>query len=147
MNFEPFDTSLIVRRLQEQVPDLQSVGGAADYAAVKELSGFRTPSAYVVFSEETNTGKIPASIGVTSQEALVQFGVVLALRHYGDRRGEHMADQARLLIGKVRTALIGTRPDVGARVVAWAGGAVLDYNASVLLFADRFQIHHLLHKD
>lgn len=147
MNFEPFDTGLIVRRLEACVPDFQSIGGAADYAAVKELRGFRTPSAYVVFSDEENTGKIPPSIGVTSQEARVQFGVVLALRHYGDQRGERMADQTRRLIGLVRTALIGHKPDKGARVVGWLGGAVLDYDASVLLFADRYQIHCMLHKD
>lgn len=147
MNFEPFDTGLIVRRLEACVQDLHSIGGAADYAAVKELRGFRTPSAYVVFSEEENTGKISASVGVTSQEALVQFGVVLALRNYGGQRGDQMAVEARRLIGLVRSALIGHKPDKGARVVGWLGGAVLDYDASVLLFADRYQVHHMLHKD
>jgi len=147
VNFEPFDTGLIVRRLEACVPDFQSIGGAADYAAVKELRGFRTPSAYVVFSEEENTGKIPASIGVNSQEALVRFGVVLALRNYGGQRGDQMAAETRRLIGLVRSALIGHKPDKGARVVGWVGGAVLDYDASVLLFADRYQVHYVLHKD
>ena len=45
MSFAPFDTSLIVERLVTQLPALHFVGGAADYAAVKELRGFRTPSA------------------------------------------------------------------------------------------------------
>ena len=147
MNFEPFDTGLIVRRIEAAVPELHGVGGAADYAAVKDLRGFRTPSAYVIFSDEENTGKIPTSIGVTTQEARVQFGVVLALRNYGERRGEPMFEQARKLIGAVRTALIGHKPDAGARVVGWMAGAVLDYDASVLLFADRYQLYYLLHKD
>ena len=47
MNFEPFDTNVIVRRLQAQAQGLHLVGSAADYAAVKELRSFRTPSAYV----------------------------------------------------------------------------------------------------
>lgn len=147
MNFEPFDTGLIVQRLLQAVPELQVVGSAADYAAVKELRSFRTPSAFVVFSEEENTGRIPTSIGVCSQEARVRFGVVLALRNYREQLGEQMSDQARVLIGQVRTALIGHKPDKGARVVGWDGGAVLDYDASVLLFADRYQIQYLLHKD
>ena len=147
MNFEPFDVGLIVSRLQQLVPELQAVGSAADYAAVKELRGFRTPSAYVIFSEETNTGKIPASVGVTSQEAAVDFGVVLALRNYGDQRGERMADPARRFIGQVRTALIGHKPGKAARVVGWVSGKVLDYDASVLLFADLYQVHYLLHKE
>ena len=107
MNFEPFDTGLIVQRLKLCVPEFQSVGGAADYAAVKELASFRTPSAYVVFSEEDNTNKIPTSVGVCAQEAAVQFGVVLALRNYREQLGEQMADEARKLVGKVRSSLIG----------------------------------------
>jgi len=59
MRFEPFDTGLIVQHLRQQVPELHFVGGAADYAAVRELASFRTPSAYVVFAEEENTGKFP----------------------------------------------------------------------------------------
>ena len=61
MSFAPFDTSLIVERLVTQLPALHFVGGAADYAAVKELRGFRTPSAYVIFAEENNSGKLPTS--------------------------------------------------------------------------------------
>ena len=148
MNFEPFDTGLIMRRLRASVPELHVVGGAADYAAVKELRGFRTPSAYVVFAEDTNTGKVPACPGVSVQEALVRFGVVLALRNYDERAGEQMAAQTRRLIGQVRCALIGHKPDThGARVVGWVSGSVMDYDASTLLFADLYQLHHLLHKE
>lgn len=148
MNFEPFDTGLVVQRLREQVAALQFVGGAADYAAVKELSEFRTPSAYVVFAEEENTRKVPTSVGVCTQESSTHFGVVLALRHYREQLGEQMHQDARRLIGATRVALIGHKPAVrGARVIAWASGKVLDYNAGTLLFADLYQIHHLLHKD
>ena len=147
MSFEPFDTGLIVRRLEAQVPTLQFVGGAADFAAVKELRSFRTPSAYVVFADDENTGKVPDSIGVLSQEALVQFGVVLALRNYGDQRGDQMGNETRALIGQVRAALIGHKPCKGARVVGWASGKVLDYDSSVLLFADLYRVHYVMTKD
>ena len=148
MSFEPFDTGVVMKRLEAQVPELQMVGGAADYAAVKELRSFRTPSAYVVFADDENTGSVPDSIGVLSQEALVQFGVVLALRNYGDSRGEQLADPARQLIGRVRAALIGHRPQCkGARVIGWASGKVLDYDASVLLFADLYRVHYVMTKD
>lgn len=148
MNFEPFDTGLVVQRLREQVPALHFVGGAADYGAVKELSQFRTPSAYVVFAEEENTGKVPTSVGVCVQESSTHFGVVLALRHYREQLGEQMHQDARRLIGATRVALIGHKPaSHGARVIGWASGKVLDYDAGVLLFADLYRIHHLLHKD
>lgn len=148
MNFEPFDTSLVVNRLRQQVPGLQFVGGAADYAAVKTLAEFRTPSAYVVFAEEENTGKVPTSVGVCVQESSTQFGVVLALRHYREQLGEQMHQDARRLIGATRVALIGHKPAAhGARVIGWASGKVLDYSDGVLLFADMYRLHHLLHKD
>lgn len=148
MAFEPFDTGLIAQRLRAQVADLHAVGGAADYAAVKELAGFRTPSAFVIFAEERNTGKLPAAPCVTAQESVAQFGVVLALRHYKELRGEQMHQDARRLIGACRAALIGHRPPArGARVVGWLSGKVLDYDAGVLLYADLYELSYLLHSD
>ena len=148
MRFEPFDTGLIVQHLRQQVPELHFVGGAADYAAVRELVSFRSPSAYVVFAEEKNTGKVPATPCVTVQEVQVGFGVVLALRHYSEQLGEQMQQEARRLIGASRIALIGHKPaSQGAAPVAWVSGKVLDYDAGVLLFADLYQLHNTLHRD
>jgi len=147
MRFEPFDTGLIVQHLRQQVPELHFVGGAADYAAVRELASFRTPSAYVVFAEEENTGKFPATPQVCFQGSSAKFGVVLALRHYSEQLGEQMQQEARRLIGQVRSALIGFQPTgKGANVVNWQAGAVLDYDASVLLFADRYEVQHTLQR-
>lgn len=146
--FEPFDTGLVTQRLREQVSGLHSVGGAADYAAVKELAGFRAPSGYVIFAEERNTGKVPTAPCTTIQDSEVQFGVVLALRHYKELRGEQMHQEARALIGAVRAALIGWRPPAqGARVVTWLSGKVLDYDAGVLLYADLYQLPYMLSKE
>lgn len=148
MNFEPFDTGLIVQRVREQVSALHLVGGAADYAAVKELAAFRTPSCYVIFAEERNTGKVPPAPCTTIQESVAQFGVVLALRHYKELRGEQMHQEARALIGAVRTALIGWRPPApGARSVSWLSGKVLDYDAGVLLYADLYELPYMLSRE
>lgn len=148
MNFEPFDTGLVVQHLREQVPELHFVGGAADYAAVQDLSEFRTPSAYVVFAEEVNTGKVPTNPGVCMQESDTEFGVVLALRHYREQLGEQMHQDARRLIGAVRVALIGYKPAMrGARAIGWKLGKTLDYSAGVLLFVDVYGLHQILHKD
>ena len=148
MSFAPFDTDMVVARVARQVPELQLVGGAADYAAVKELRSFRTPSAYVIFAEERNTGKVPTSVNVCAQESVVEFGVVLALRNWREARGEQMQADMRQLIGQVRAVLIGHKPAAaGARVIGWQSGKVLDYDASVLLFADVYQMHHVMHRD
>ena len=147
MNFEPFDTSVIVRRLQDNAKGLHLVGSAADYAAVKDLRSFRTPSAYVVFADEANTGGLPTTFCTVQVQTKVQFGVVLALRNYQEQLGGQMGEEARKLIGQVRSALIGFQPTgKGANVVSWQAGAVLDYDASVLLFADRYEVHHMLQR-
>lgn len=149
MSFEPLDTGLIARRLRAEVPanDLHSVGGVADFAAVQLLSGFRTPSAYVIFAEEEDTKKVPASPGQYSVEAAAQFGVVLALRNYGDQTGDKIAPEARRLIGLVRAALIGFKPGKGIGAIGWVSGKVLDYDASVLLFGDVFRVVHTMHRE
>ena len=147
MSFAPFDTDMVVARVARQVPELQLVGGAADYAAVKELRSFRTPSAYVVFADEENTGTLPTTFCSTQVATTVQFGVVLALRHYRETRGEQMQDDMRALVGQVRAALIGHKPrkDIGA--IGWQSGKVLDYDAGVLLFADVYELRHVMHRD
>lgn len=147
MSFEPFDTRLVVEHLATKVPALQLVGGAADYAAVKELRDYRTPSAYVIFAEESNTGKVPNSVNVCAQESLVEFGVVLALRNYREQRGEQMQGDVRTLIGQVRAALIGHKPRKDIAAIGWVAGKVLDYSASVLLFADVYQVRHVMHRE
>ncbi len=147
MSFAPFDTDMVVARVARQVPELQLVGGAADYAAVKELRSFRTPSAYVIFAEERNTGKVPTSVNVCAQESVVEFGVVLALRHWRETRGEQMQDDMRAIVGQVRAARIGHKPrkDIGA--IGWQSGKVLYYDAGVLLFADVYELRHVMHRD
>lgn len=147
MGFAPFDTGLIAQHLREQVSALHAVGSAADYAAIQELTSFRTPSAYVVFAEEKNTGKFPVQPQVCFQSASVEFGVVLALRHYREQLGEQMQQEARQLVGAVRQALIGHKPAMrGAGPVAWLSGRVLAYDAGTLLFGDMYQLHHTLHR-
>ncbi|MDF5999805.1 DUF1320 family protein [Pseudomonas aeruginosa] len=51
MSSAPFDHNLIIERLKDQVAVLASVGGAADFAAIKAVRDFRTPTAYVILAE------------------------------------------------------------------------------------------------
>ena len=61
--------------------------------------------------------------------------------------GEQMQADMRQLIGQVRAVLIGHKPAAaGARVIGWQSGKVLDYDASVLLFADVYQTHYVMER-
>ena len=146
MNFEPFDTSLVIERLKAQVTDLRQVGGAADYAAVQELRGFAVPSAFVIFAGESgNAG--PGPRGARVQPAVTRFGVALAVRNYRPGAGDQLGDELRKFIGLTRSALIGWVPPVpGATALAWEAGEVMDYDNSTVLYVESYQLTHLLQK-
>ncbi|WP_420553978.1 phage tail terminator protein [Neptuniibacter marinus] len=140
--FEPFDTALIERHLADEVSAVQSVGGAADYAAVTEMRGFRHGTAYVVLAQEVNTADPDAQPGARQRgksQALVTFGVIVAVRNYRDSTGDAAKKDAMPLIGSVRKALLGWTPDLGImRPIAWKQGDVLDYDKNTLLWIDVF---------
>lgn len=145
MNFEPFDTSLVVERLKALVPDLREVGGAADYAAVQELRGFATPSAFVIFAGESGGGTGPRSARV--QPAVTRFGLALAVRNYRPGAGDQLGDELRKVLGLTRSALIGWVPPIpGATALVWEAGEVMDYDHSTVLYVESYQLTHLLQK-
>ena len=145
MNFEPFDTNLVIERLKAQVTDLRQVGGAADYAAVQELRGFATPSAYVIFAGESGGGIGPR--GARVQPAVTRFGLALAVTNYRPGAGGQLGDELRKVLGLTRSALIGwVPPTPGATALAWEAGEVMDYDHSTVLYVESYQLTHLLQK-
>ena len=145
MNFEPFDTDLVVQRLKTMVPELRQVGGAADYAAVQDLRGFATPSAFVIFAGEAGSANGPR--GARVQPAVTRFGVALAVRNFRPGAGDQLGDELRQIIGQTRSALIGwVPPTPGANALVWEAGEVMDYNNSTVLYVESYQLTHLLQK-
>ena len=145
MNFEPFDTGLVIDRLKTQVPDLRQVGGAADYAAVQELRGFATPSAFVIFAGESGGGTGPR--GARVQAAVSRFGLALAVRNYRPGAGDQLGDELRKVLGLTRSALIGwVPPTPGATALIWEAGEVMDYDHSTVLYVESYQLTNFLQK-
>ena len=146
MNFEPFDTGLVEQRLKTMVPELRQVGGAADYAAVQDLRGFATPSAFVIFAGESG-GTGPGPRGARVQPAVTRFGVALAVRNYRPGAGYQLGDELRKVLGLTRSALIGwVPPTPGATALVWEAGEVMDYDHSTVLYVESYQLTHLLQK-
>ncbi|MDH0494249.1 phage tail terminator protein [Comamonas aquatica] len=142
MSYAPFDSALLEARIKAQCPDLREVGGAAEYAAVQDLRGFATPSAFVIFADEA-AGVAPEGSPVAP--AIARIGVVIAAQNFRAGAGGQMTQELRQLIGQVRKALIGwTPPALGATAVSWAGGAVMDYDKSTVLYGDTFSVTHFL---
>lgn len=131
-----FDTSVIEQRLKDSVPELQTVAGAADYAAVTDLRSFRSSSAYVVLANEKGSSDLPRGV----HQVTATFGVITVARNYSNATGTAAKDDASTLVKAVRTALVGWRPgNREYRSIAWLQGDVLDYNANTLLWLDVFE--------
>lgn len=143
----PLDVSPIMLRLQNTLgTDLRSVGTAADYAAVQELRGFTTPSAFVVLADEqpvTDPQAGPGSRARTRQQVLATVGVILAVRNYRTQAGAAAMAEVSPLIGMARDALIGWSPDLALmKQLQWQRGGVLDYDANTLLWIDVYNTTH-----
>ena len=146
MSCEPLDTSLIEERLREAVPALDKVGGYADMNAIKDLSGIRPGTAFVVLASERS---LTQSDGAGQrrvngrQQVNAVFGVITAARNFRDVSGEAALDEVRPLIGSVREALMGWTPDVTKfKQIVWVQGDVMDHNSSTLLWIDIFSTMH-----
>jgi len=141
MSAEPFDVSPVIARLKAGVASLKRVSGAADYATIKALRDFTTPDAFVLLAREK---PIPRA-GGGHQAATVNFGVVLAVRNYREQRGVQSDNELRTVLGQIRGVLMGWIPDVpGGRACQLVQGAVLDYDASTLIWSDVYQTQHFL---
>lgn len=138
----PFDVAAVIARLAA-LPELQSVQGAAEYAAITSIKDFSPASAYVVLLREDAADEPPPRHN--PQRALVTFGVVVANSHYADRTGGDAVAGLRPLIGAVRTSLIGWLPDMrGARPVHWLQGDLVEYDAGMILWREIFQTQHFI---
>lgn len=148
MTFLPLDIDLIMEHLRESIPEFQEVAQAADYATVRSLADFQSPSAYLVLNEEKVEPELPTDREVRiggRQMARSTFAVVLALRNSQDTFGQSALEDARPLIGSVREALIGWTSGLDKfREIRWRNAEVLDYNAGTLLWVEVFSTHRLI---
>ncbi|WP_339615244.1 hypothetical protein [uncultured Gilvimarinus sp.] len=145
MSNEPLNTEVIEQRLRDELAHIENfqVGGAADYAAVKDLGSFRCPSAFVVPTRESATNDEARH----TYQVTAGFGVVVAVRHYGSVSGTKAIAEARPLIGAIRTALVGWMPQNREfRECLWLEGDVLDYDAGTLLWADAFKTKFFINR-
>ncbi len=142
MSSAPFAVSTVIARLQDLVPDLQVVQGAAEYSRIKSFTEFRPSSAYVLLANERGDSE-GARTG--RQRAVATFGVVIAVQNYRDLTGAESMEEISPLIGQARAAIMGWTPPVnGGRPCWWLQGDVLDFNDSMLLWADVFQTQHFI---
>lgn len=137
-----FDPQWVIARLQDQVPTLRDVQGAADYArASTDLR--RTPAAFVLVAAarapENRTGT-----EVTQQQIAETFGVVIAAQNVRDPRGENSANDMRTLRLAVLTALHGWEPYAEFDPCEYVSGQLLAMNDHTLWWQDNFITRNII---
>ena len=141
MSSAPFDITLIVDRLKAIDPQpFTTIGTVVEYSKITDLTGFSTPSAYVLMGPEQ--GEQGAG---RSQVASMVFGVAIAVRNYSGDGAVALAHESHPLIGQVRDQLIGFLPSkMHTTPVQWLRGDVLDYDAGTLVWMDTFQTKRVI---
>ncbi|EHN5173259.1 hypothetical protein KI912_003115 [Salmonella enterica] len=141
MNSAPFDTGLIVERLKALSPQpFSQIGTVVEYSKITDLTGFATPSAYVLMGSEK--GSTDAQLRVQVAECLV--GVVTVVRNYSPGAAG-LTHEINPLIAAVRDALTGWIPDGRCTTpVQWIQGDILDFDAGTLAWMDVFRVRHII---
>ena len=144
MSLAPIDPRLVITRLATLGNTLQTIGAAADFQAVKTLSGFRTPSAFVVLADEQGVPKPTGHNGPVRQLVSATFGIVVAVRNYRYDEAEK-ADALNPILAAVRGAIIGWTPNLPmARACQFLAGQPLDSDSSTLLWGDIYQTQYAI---
>lgn len=107
----------VVARLRAEVPELRSVDGAAELAAV--MKGGRAPNqvpAAFVLAAGLRARAPDAAAGMYRQLVAETTGILIVAATAGDARGGKAASRAEALCGAVVAALAGWTP-AGADVI------------------------------
>jgi hypothetical protein len=103
--------SEIITRLQQAVPALKLVGGAAQFQNAAERNPNATPAAFVINLKE-NAAPTAVSDFVI-QRVSVTLGVVLVVRNLSDAKGAAAGIDMEALSKAVKTQLLGWQPCEG----------------------------------
>lgn len=137
-----FSPQWIIDRINEQVPTLLQIAGAAGLAqAATDLKQY--PAAYVIPSAERANGSRTGTT-VVSQQNSVRFAVILAVRNLRDARGDQAQADLLTLREEIMSALHGWQPHADFDPLEYSGGRLLQLTDQVLWWQDEFLTTHLL---
>lgn len=135
---------LVVARLRNQVSDLRSVEGAAEFKKLLAGRGVpqNDPAAYVI-PLGMRGGKAEAITGMFTQQVAESIGVVLFLRGH-DQTGARALGNLRPFIATVIEAIAGWQPSGEIGVFQLSRGALVDINGGLLSYQLDFSINDQL---
>ena len=128
--------SPVIARLQERVPALRLVAGAADFAAIRGAIATH-PAAWVLPLGDT-PGENSLAAGGLMQAMEATFGVVLAVRDVSDARGEAGADAVVAIRRDVHAALLGWSPDADAAPIEYGQGRLVAFADGFVWWQEEF---------
>lgn len=118
----------IIARLNDNVPALKLVAGAASFIAAEKALPKATPAAFVVMLHETAD---PAYLlGVMAQRVTATLGVILVVGNVSDATGAAASIDLAALRVAVRAALHGWAPGAACAPLQIDGGHLLKFDSA-----------------
>ncbi len=154
MSTAPFDTGLVIARLEpllDEEESIRKIGGSADLAAVANLADFPAPCAYVYLvherGKETSSGTcFPGQQTALAQVMEVTVAVVMAFRNYRQiTDSDELRNELAHQVGAVRGRLLGWTPKLqGARALQLDRGDLTAFDAGVAVWTDVWRTQHAI---
>lgn len=113
----------IKARLVDQCPSLKTVRGVGALAMLKPgADRAQVPAAYV--HPHSDRGGPSRLVRGVDQRVERRYGVLLSLAVTDESRGESVLDQLDVLVGELRTGLVGWQPHQAADPITLDSGAL-----------------------
>ena len=132
----------IAQRLQDQVPALLLVGGAAKLEeAAHALTAM--PAAFVIPGKEDASASAWGN-QLVEQQVAIEVAIVLAVRNLADATGGAAVDALKPIRDQVRDALLNWTPDGAVDGLQYRGGTLLQVANAEIWWADTYSTTYMI---
>jgi hypothetical protein len=126
-----------IARLQELVPTLKLVGGAAGFQKASETNPAATPAAFVFLARDV-AGPNPVAPDV-HQRVDAEIAVVLVIKNISDAQGNAASQDMETLRREVKAVLLGWPPATGYDALERGPGNLLAFRDGHLWWQDIYK--------
>lgn len=129
------------------LPELRAVGLAADLAAVRGAPKI-TPASYVVPVSDSPSARAGQGNSVLTQNVNATVAIVTAVSNArSSATGEAASEDVQMVRAAIFASLIGWVPPGASFALQYAGGQLVGYEDSTVLFSDRFTTSYFVRKE
>ncbi|MCK9193864.1 MAG: hypothetical protein M0P19_08335 [Nevskia sp.] len=129
--------------VQAGITGIQRVHGAVQLAVAIERGQFDA-DAYV--SLQSRAAEPNNLVNAVQQKVTARLAVISVIRSAGDPTGERQAEDIETRSNEIIGALLNWSPDLALSPFVYAGGRLLDFDGSAVVWADEFETDYFIRK-